>query len=109
MKKQLQQFRYFGDQSSKTSTGLTKDNLISGSIFPDSIVALGIQTYPGVKFYLNGADEPIIIGSSGIFEIDLTDNCEIKHLEFLEESVNFINSPNNTAYLIVDIIYNVKE
>ena len=77
MKKQLQQFRYFGDQSSKTSTGLTKDNLISGSIFPDSIVALGIQTYPGVKFYLNGADEPIIIGSSGIFEIDLTDNFSI--------------------------------
>lgn len=109
MKKQLQQFRYFGDQSLKTTPGLTKDNLISGSIFPDSIVALGIQTYPGVKFYLNGADEPIIIGSSGIFEIDLTDNCEIKHLEFLEESVNFINSPNNTAYLIVDIIYNVKE
>lgn len=109
MKKQLQQFRYFGDQSSKTSTGLIKDNLISGSIFPDSIVALGIQTYPGVKFYLNGADEPIIVGSSGIFEIDLTDNCEIKHLEFLEESVNFIDSPNNTAYLIVDIIYNVKE
>ena len=110
MKRQLQQFRYFGDKSSKTSTGLIRDNLISGSIFPDSIVALGIQTYPGVKFYLNSStDEPTIVGSSGIFEINLTDNCEIKHLEFLEESIDFINSANNTAYLIIDIIYNEEK
>lgn len=115
MKRQLQQFRYYGDGSPKTSnnsqdkTKLKASNLISGSIFPDAIVALGIQTYPGVKFYLNGSDESIIIGSSGLFEIDLNDNCEITLLQFEEESVNFINSPNNTAYLIIDIIYNVKE
>lgn len=109
MKRQLQQFRYYGDDASKTSQNLKKKNLISGSIFPDAIVALGIQTYPGVKFYLNGADESIIVGSSGLFEIDLNDNCEITLLQFEEESVNFIDSPNNTAYLIIDIIYNVKE
>jgi len=26
---------------------------------------------PGVKFYLNNEDDPIIIGASGIFELDL--------------------------------------
>lgn len=109
MKRQLQQFRYYGDDSPKTSNNLKASNLISGSIFPDAIVALGIQTYPGVEFYLNGADESIIVGSSGIFEIDLKDNCEITLLQFEEKSVDFIGSPNNTAYLIIDLIYNVKE
>jgi hypothetical protein len=35
------------------------------------IVQLGIQSVPGTKFYLNGSNNPIIIGNTGIYELDL--------------------------------------
>lgn len=36
------------------------------------IIAFGIQATPGTKFYLNGrAEYPIIIGATGIYELDL--------------------------------------
>ena len=36
------------------------------------IIHLGIQTLPGTKIYLNGFyDAPIIIGATGIYELDL--------------------------------------
>ena len=107
MKKRIQQFRYYGE--GYADNNVFKDNLISGSAFPDSIVALGIQTYPGIKFYLNGSEDPVVIGSSGIFEIDIRDNCEITLLSFDESSINFIEDRSNSAYLIIDVISNVEE
>jgi hypothetical protein len=36
------------------------------------IVHLGIQTLPGTKVYLNSnMDAPVIIGATGIYELDL--------------------------------------
>ena len=106
MKKIIQQFRYYGE--GYADNNVLKVNLISGSVFPDSIVALGIQTYPGIKFYLNGSEDPIIVGSSGIFEIDIRDNCEITLLSFDEDSINLIEDKSNSAYLIIDIVYNTE-
>ena len=108
MKKQIQQYRYYGQNSHDNN--ILKDNLFSGSIFPKSIIALGIQTYPGIKFYLNGSEDPIIIGSSGIFEIDIKDNCEITLLSFDRISIEeCIENRSNSAYLIIDLISNEEE
>lgn len=107
MRKRIQQFRYYGEQH--PDNNLTRADLISGYVFPSSIIALGIQTYPGIKFYLNGSEDPIIIGSSGIFEIDLRDNCEITLLQFDQSSVDYVEDKSNSSYLIIDLISNVEE
>ena len=87
MARKVMQFRYYDDSSldnqpnrvSGISGAITKAKLTSGSIFSAylPITQLGIQTVPGTKFYLNNADNPIIIGATGIYELDLEGLSEI--------------------------------
>ena len=116
MKRQLKQFRYYGENVLKNSPNeiISKKSLTSGSVFfnsPDlvSIASLGIQTLPGVKFYLNDSVDSIIVGSTGIYELNFNDNFEITSLKFDSTSLDLIGDPSNSAYLIVDIVYNVGE
>lgn len=115
MKKQIKQFRYYGDGNIKNQpTNISLLNLASGSIFFNTeqltaITQLGIQTIPGTLLYINNAVEPIVIGSTGIYELNLENISEITALSFHQDSLNFINHTSNSAYLIVDAIYNVEE
>ena len=116
MAKHLMQFRYYGDQLENNNlSNIEYKQLISGSYFisckpnATSIASLGIQTLPGVKFYLNNSQiDPIIIGPSGIYELGTDKNYEITGLQFDSKSIDSINA-NNGAYLIIDIVYNVEE
>ena len=54
-------------------------------------------------FYLNNAPDPIIIGRTGIYELDLQEETVISSIRFDIASINTINA-NKNAYLIVDII-----
>lgn len=120
MGKILKQFRYYGDSKEPNykqnyPVDLTRKHLTSGLAFilqdneSASIVSLGIQSVPGLKFYLNEAVDPIILGSSGIYQLDLINNYEINKLSFDESSLkNLVDTPSNTAYLIIDIIYEVE-
>lgn len=111
MARKIKQFRYYGEQTNNAPinnfpSNITPRNLISGSIFADNtpIIQLGIQALPGTKFFLNGNVYPVIIGNTGIYELDLKGQGEITALSFDAKSINIIkNNPN--AYLIVDIIY----
>ena len=114
MKKQIKQFRYYGDNHVKNQPAtISANNLASGSIFFEgkliSITRLGIQTIPGVMVYINSPVEPVIIGSTGIYELDLENISEISTLSFNPDSVNFINDASNSAYLVIDAIYNVED
>lgn len=114
MAKKIKQIRYFNDVSnqnyptiqSKNGTPPTYRNLISGSVFSNymPILQLGIQSLPGTKFYLNGSNNPIIIGNTGIYELDLIGMSEINSLQFDAKSIDLIKQ-SDMAYLIVDIIY----
>ena len=107
MAKQIKQFRYYSEDEEINNSPIVinKDFLVSGKIFESCmpIYKLGIQAITGTTFYLNGSLEPIIIGNTGIFELDLGGNIEINALKFSEQSVNFINN-NINAYLIIDMI-----
>lgn len=107
MTRRVQQFRYYGDKETNNQpTKLEAEALYSGSIFDDyaPIKQIGIQTMPGVKFYLNNSPEPVIVGFTGIYELDMENMAEITALSFDIESVDMIND-SSSAYLIIDILY----
>ena len=121
MRKVLRQFRYYGS-SEDSSLNSPNDidpkelrNLLeSGDLFfieisnLVSIAALGIQTVPGVRFRINGGENEVIVGSTGIYSIDLADNYEISYVSFTYDSLELIDH-NPAAYLIIDIVGNVEE
>ena len=78
-----------------------------------SIVKLGIQTLPGVKFSLNGnmvnKDTLLTVDHTGLYELDLTNvSASITTLSFDAASLILINSLDN-ASLIVDVAYYVAD
>ncbi len=88
---------------------MTPASLVTGEVFIDKtpIYQLGIQALPGTKFYLNESEDPVIVGATGIYELDLREKSTVSVLKFAPESVNRINQALSigTGYLIVDIIY----
>lgn len=111
MAKKIAQVRYYSDaDSSKNQPGGSgmqlRERLRSGSVFNDKtpMIQLGIQSLPGTRFYLNDSVDPVIIGSTGIYELELDKNTEIFALSFSKESLELIND-NPNAFLLVDIIY----
>lgn len=106
MAQQFKQFVYCGPGSSYNTAGLTASALIDGSAFNGytPITQLGIQAPPGTKFNLNYSTLPIIVGFTGIFQIDLSTGGNIEAIKFYSDSINKI-AENSSSILIVDLIY----
>lgn len=117
MAKKIKQFRYYGEgnENNQPTTIVGSNNIartttyldfMNGNVFASyyPIVQLGIQAMPGTKFYLNNAIQPIIVGYTGIYELDLEGSIEISKLTFDRNSLEKINELNN-GLLLVDIIY----
>ena len=107
MAKKIKQLRIYNQKSSiNYPSNISMANLASGAIFSSyvPIIQLGIQTLPGTRFYLNNANDPIIIGNTGIYELALEGLSEITALEFDRADLTSINN-NTNGYLIVDIMY----
>jgi hypothetical protein len=106
----IQQFRFFSVNSPKNYNISDVKDLVTGNFLRtngfniSSIIQLGIQALPGTRFYLNNLTEPIIIGETGIFELELDGVTEISKIQFDCASLNTI-SKNVNACLIIDIIY----
>lgn len=108
----VKQFRFYSDSdvSKNQPTDVGSTGYINGNVFKAyfPILQLGIQSLPGTMFYLNNATEPVIIGRTGIYELDLEEETEISDLKFDFNSISAIDQ-NFNAYLIVDIIYDNGE
>ena len=106
--KKIAQFLYFGDSNANLNSidkdivyhqlednqpnGLNSRDLCSGTAFTDytPIVQLGIQALPGTKFTLNTNLDPIVIGTTGIYELDLTNSSAvITSLSFEQNSIQY--------------------
>ena len=111
---QLYQIRYFGKANTKeiddTSDEMKTNNIkyddLSQNLINGSVKKIGIQTIPGIRFFVDKNNEyPIIIGMSGIFELDLTSSiATISHLCFDVDSLDIIEN-NPGGYLIIDLLY----
>ena len=108
MAKHIMQYRYYGDGNDNNQpSNININNLVTGDIFGDlTFTQLGIQALPGTRFYLNQnlLEGPILIGSTGIYELDLEGISSISSINFKRESLEQIQS-NPTAGLIIDVIY----
>lgn len=124
MAKRIKQYRYYNDNNDGVTQNQPKEvvgedgvkqlvsykhyvsGLVFGSNFP--VLQLGIQALPGTKFYLNNAVDPIVIGLTGIWEIDLDGQTEITAIQIDNQSIQNIRN-NNNAFLIIDVIYDDGE
>ena len=119
MARAVRQYRYYGEdgnsypRKNQPQGEINIETLSEGTVFFSeenlgSIIPLGIQTLPGTKFYINNAKKPIIVGATGIYELELNGVSEIKNLRFAKEDLQIIDNLAN-AYLIVDALHEVEE
>ena len=116
MARHIAQVRYYRDGDkrnyppSSSTNPVTSTKLIDGSQFLGNlpIVQLGVQALPGTKFYINTAQTPIVVGATGIYEIDLSGYASISELKFDADSIRSIRQ-SDRAYLIIDYIYEKQE
>ena len=109
MAKHIMQFRYYNDEQGNNNQpeDLNAESLNKGTIFAKYLpfTQLGIQALPGTRFFLNDNIEgPIIIGSTGIYELELEGISKISSLKFDSKSLKLI-ADNPNAFLIIDVIY----
>ena len=115
MAKAVHQFRFYQNNASEDRNEPSADAFISvggatgfanGDVFKEyyPFYQLGIQTLPGTMFYLNGSEDPIIIGSTGIYELDMQDGVEISTLQIDGRSLGVIDDAED-GYIIIDILY----
>ena len=106
MAKKIKQLRFYNSGSAQnepansTTTDWATGNVISNFL---PIVQLGIYAPPGTQFYVNNGSA-IIMGYTGLFELDMSNGGEINYLRFDTSSLNLINS-NSSAQIFVDIVY----
>lgn len=109
--KKIMQLRYrgVGKDNLPSDEKDWKFNLLSKY---GNVSHLGIQGEPGVVFYLNSGHNPIQLGNTGIYEIDLEGLGYITKLYFDMETLHRLypeTNENDKHLLIVDFVYNSAE
>jgi len=102
----VKQFRYYGSNSSSNYPAeVSWSALATGNIFEatPNITQLGIQTYPGLKFYVNNSANPIMVGATGIYELDLEGLGSINSIRIDRNSLDEIDHGKDP--IMIDIIY----
>jgi hypothetical protein len=112
MAKVVRQYRYFNkeDLKNQPQDEISLETLENGSVFFTekgllSITQLGIQTLPGTKFYLNNEKKPIIIGATGIYELDLNGQGYIYSIRFDKNTLETYYTEDSATRLLIDIVY----
>ena len=108
---QIAQIRYYNDNDERNSPYKLYTELCGDTAFKNFgiIKKLGIQTLPGTRVYFNKSITPIVIGATGIYELDLSDNTSaiLHSIRFDKTSMETIRNLAN-GYLLVDILYDEK-
>ena len=102
MAKKIGQIRYFGERNRQNyPTTINATKLRTGGAFTSvyPFVQLGVQTLPGTKFYVNNHTTPVIVGATGIYELDVNGLSNLTDIQFDDKSLKTIND-NENAYLI---------
>ena len=103
--KQIKQYRYYGAKNPKTfPTNLDNEKLTSGDLFDGlAISQLGIQGRPNTKFVLNKSEFPIVLGETGIYELDLENRGTITSIAFINDDT--FKKYSSGDRLLIDIVF----
>lgn len=93
----IKQFRYPDDNTTINWT----DNVFLD--LDGEVTQLGIQAPSGTKFYLNGFNNTLQVGCTGIYELDLEGLTTLTQLRFDG------NSLANAQTIIVDVVYRTMD
>ena len=99
MNKKIAQIRYYDNKNKNNQpSGIKLNDLKSGEVFKEfyPISQINVQGDPGTAFRINHDENTVIIGPSGIYNLDLEDFSSIEDLSF----VKIEGTP-----LIIDLIY----
>lgn len=102
------QIRYSSEGAAINTPNTTIQSLTDGSVFYPylPIFQLGIQAPPGTKVYLNNNTSAVMIGHTGLFELDLNNtNTYISDIKFDMTSITNLVESNPSNYIIVDMCY----
>lgn len=122
MGREMRQFRYYKEGEGVFSMGgnsvtnyfpgatvnLVNENDpgLSVDLTPYGIVQLGIQTVPGTRIKFNHSINPVVIGYSGIYELNLEQSAGVINQFSIDyNSMQIINDLPN-GFFIMDIVYN---
>lgn len=108
MARLVKQFRYYGENSNLNyPSEVSYAALATGNIFKNTpgITQLGIQADPDLKFYVNNGTDPIYVGATGIYEIDLEGLGTISSIRIDRDSLRAIDYSSKKNSLMIDIIY----
>ena len=109
MAKKVVQIRYYGPKNKKNFPNQDNLNtgLLNGTVFVDylPICQLGVQGMPGTEFYLNGATSGVIVGNTGIYELNVENLVEISGMKISKQTLDNIDNANGNQYIIIDLLY----
>lgn len=112
MVKRIKQFRYYSNNQMGNNNPDDKQFFVDGRKLSEymPIVHIGVQTLPGTKIFLNSNwAAPIIVGATGIYELDLDGTTGlINELRIDAASMDIIDR-TKTGYIIIDIVYETEE
>ena len=103
----ITQMRFYNDDNERNTPFKYHLSFCDNTSFSKyaPIKQFSIQTLPGTRFYLNQSLKPIIVGASGIYELDLRDTpARLTSIRFERSSMEIINESDN-GYLIIDLIH----
>lgn len=107
--RRITQFRFRGNSNEENyPTTLRQDDLTVGNLFRDygPVSQFGIQAPPGLRFYLNNSAYPIMVGETGIYELDLENVGRITAIRFERSDLEtFYARPDPADKLLIDIVY----
>lgn len=101
MAKKVSQVRYFGENMPANTHSL--NSLATGDAFKYPIVQLGVQALPGTRILINNSETPLVIGATGIYELNIDGLATITSLMVAKNSLQQIGTYKSN--LIIDYIY----
>lgn len=86
---------------------ITREQLVNGTAFEPfyPITRLGIQAVPGTRFFINNDVYPLMIGPSGIWEIDASAGTLIRSLQLDNSSIDLNITAQSVPAIIIDMMY----
>lgn len=107
--KRIAQFRFRGGtvgpdgvwyyHENNYPANLDRDTLVFGNIFQKlgPVSHLGIQAPPGTRFFLNHSAFPIMVGDTGIYELNLEGIGRINAIQFHKDDLDIMYRLLTTA------------